>query len=155
MRGILADPAAERLNPRTAAVPAPVVVAPREGAVSARHLATVRYRERAVSGLDAVPEVRDETDNGRLVLTEDGVTAELDYAVEDGLLMLLHTEVPEGLRGHGIAAALVAAAVAKAGAGELTVVPWCPYARRWLQEHPDAAGTVTVDFTVPPPDRAG
>jgi predicted GNAT family acetyltransferase len=97
--------------------------------------------------------VRDETDDGRLVLTQDGATAELDYSVEDGLLKLLHTEVPEAFRGHGVGARLVAAAVAKADIEGLTMVPWCPYARRWLKEHPQATGGVTVDFTIPPPAR--
>src|SRR5205807_663059 len=33
----------------------------------------------------------------------------------------------------------------------LTVVPWCPYARRWLRKHPDVAGTAAVDWSTPPP----
>ena len=36
-------------------------------------------------------------------------------------------------------------------ADELTVVPWCPFARRWLQEHPDEAAAVTIDWDTPRP----
>jgi hypothetical protein len=38
------------------------------------------------------------------------------------------------------------AALERAAAEGLTVVPRCPYARKWLQDHPDAAAGVTVDW---------
>jgi uncharacterized protein len=54
--------------------------------------------------------------------------------------------VPDALEGRGIGAQLVRAAVSRAAAEGLTVVPICSYARAWLERHPDVAGTVTIDW---------
>lgn len=104
-----------------------------------------------MSAAGSGPPVQDDLEAGRLVIKEGGAEAELVYDLEPGRLLLLHTEVPEAFRGRGIGGLLVAAAVEKARRDELTVVPWCPYARRWLKEHPDAHDSVTVDFRTPPP----
>ena len=102
-----------------------------------------------MSGADETPTVRDDRAGQRFVLEQDGGAGELAYEVEDGRLLLLHTEVADALRGQGAGGLLVRAALARASEDNLTVVPWCPYARRWLHEHPDAAGTVTVDYHAP------
>ena len=91
-------------------------------------------------------EVVDEPERSRLVVEQDGHTAELVYRVEPGRLVIVHTGVPEELGGHGIAGDLVRAAVARAADQGRTVVPWCPYARRWLRAHPDEAAGVTIDW---------
>jgi predicted GNAT family acetyltransferase len=95
---------------------------------------------------DKTPTVRDDRPAQRFVLEEGGAVGELTYEMDDGRLVLLHTEVADALRGHGAGGRLVRAAVARARDDGLTVVPWCPYARRWLREHSDVADTVTVDW---------
>jgi predicted GNAT family acetyltransferase len=95
--------------------------------------------------------VTDDREHERFVLAKGQEEARLVYELDHGKLLLLHTEVPEAFRGQGVGGLLVSAAVARARADALTVLPWCPYARRWLQEHPDATGDVVVDFTTPPP----
>ncbi len=84
-------------------------------------------------------------------VTVDGATARLQYALDGERLLLLHTEVPEAFRGQGVGGRLVEAAVDKARTGGLTIVPWCPYARRWLKDHPERIGGVIVDYKAPPP----
>jgi predicted GNAT family acetyltransferase len=69
------------------------------------------------------------------VLARDGAEAELIYHREPGRLVLVHTEVPDEMAGEGIGGQLVAAAVQRAHDEGLTVVPWCPFARRWLRQH--------------------
>jgi hypothetical protein len=32
------------------------------------------------------------------------------------------------------------------------LVPWCPFARRWLKEHPEAAEGVSIDWETLPPE---
>ena len=90
--------------------------------------------------------VIDDTAAKQFAVSTEGATATLDYKLHDGRLHLLHTEVPEAFRGKGVGGQLVEAALAKARADHLTIVPWCAYARRWLEEHPDRIGDVTVDF---------
>lgn len=89
----------------------------------------------------------------RFVVRVEGAEAELVYRVRGDYLLLIHTEVPEALGGRGIAGRLVRAAIRRAQADHLTIVPWCPFARRWLKEHPDETGGVTVDFKTPPPEE--
>jgi hypothetical protein len=45
----------------------------------------------------------------------------------------------------------VGVAIAMARRDHLVVVPWCPFARRWLCEHADAAIGVAIDRTSRPP----
>jgi predicted GNAT family acetyltransferase len=58
--------------------------------------------------------------------------------------------VPEALRGQGIAGRLVQAVVERAAQSGETVVPWCPYIRKWLRDHPDAADRLHIDWSDPP-----
>jgi len=94
--------------------------------------------------------VVDEQDRHRFVLVEDGIEAQLVYRVRDGRIILEHTEVPEEIGGRGLGGRLVRAALERASAEGLTVAPWCPYARRWIEKHPDEAGSVAVDWSAPP-----
>jgi predicted GNAT family acetyltransferase len=88
--------------------------------------------------------VIDNTDLHRFETTIDGVTAFLDYALHGERLTLVHTEVPEELEGHGVGGALVQFAIDHAAKHAYTVVPRCPFARGWLERHPDAAARVTI-----------
>lgn len=97
-------------------------------------------------------EVRDVPGEHRFVLDQDGALAELIYDTEPGRLILVHTAVPDALGGRGGGGRLVRAAVDRAAAEHLTVLPWCPFARRWLRVHPDAAATVTIDWDTTPDD---
>ncbi len=97
-------------------------------------------------------EVVDATGESRFVIRGDhGLEAELVYRVEGERLELIHTGVPEEWGGRGIGGRLVRAALRRARAEHLTVVPWCPFARRWLLDHPDEAAGVPVDWDAPRP----
>jgi hypothetical protein len=95
--------------------------------------------------------VVDDTAGSRFVLRGDDAEAELMYAHQGDRLTLVHTEVPEAWSGHGIGSRLVRTALARARANDLTVVPWCPFARRWLKEHPDEAAGLAIDWDTPRP----
>jgi predicted GNAT family acetyltransferase len=99
---------------------------------------------------DYTDEVVDNTNQQRFLYTEDGVDAHLVYRVDGDRLILVHTEVPDILGGRGIGGRLVRAAVERAKASGETVLPWCPYARKWLQDHADATAGITIDWSDPP-----
>ena len=98
---------------------------------------------------DAI-DVVDEPEQHRFRYTEDGIDAQLVYRVDGDRLALVHTEVPDALGGRGIAGRLVRAAAERAAATGETVLPWCPYARKWLKDHPDVAGGIAIDWSAPP-----
>src|ERR1700736_2348476 len=84
-------------------------------------------------------DVIDNTDASRFELRADGWLAELVYHIPGGRLVLIHTEVPSELEGRGIGGRLVTAAVDRAVREGVTLVPLCPFARGWLERHPEAA----------------
>ncbi len=91
-------------------------------------------------------EVTDNKEQSRFEFIADGQLTELTYRLNGKRLVLLHTEVPAELEGHGIGGRLVAAAAARAARDGLTLVPLCPFARAWLERHADAAPGVTIDW---------
>jgi uncharacterized protein len=92
------------------------------------------------------PDVVDNTEDSRFELTADGQLAVLFYRRRGNRLVLIHTEVPVELEGQGIGGALVTAAVRRASHEGLTLVPLCPFARGWLERHPDVATQAVIDW---------
>jgi predicted GNAT family acetyltransferase len=91
-------------------------------------------------------DVVDNTDASRFELPEDGWLAELIYHIRGDRLVLIHTEVPVELEGRGIGGRLVTAAIDRAVREGLTLVPLCPFARGWLERHPEAASRAVIDW---------
>ena len=92
------------------------------------------------------PQVTDDQAQSRFELRVGDRLAELKYHRNGKRLALLHTEVPTELEGHGIGGRLVMAAVDRAAREGLTIVPLCPFARTWLERHPDEAAKSTIDW---------
>jgi uncharacterized protein len=92
------------------------------------------------------PAVTNNEAAGRFEVREDGRLAELTYRRNGKRLVLIHTEVPVELEGRGIGGRLVWAAVDHAAREGMTVVPLCPFARGWLERHPDVAARAPVDW---------
>jgi len=91
-------------------------------------------------------DVTDNPERSRFELTVDGHLAELVYHRHGDRLVLIHTEVPGALAGRGLGGKLVTAAIDEAAAEGLTLVPLCPFARGWLERHPDAAAKADIDW---------
>jgi hypothetical protein len=90
--------------------------------------------------------VTDNPSAKRFELVEDGQLAELVYRFDGDRMVLIHTEVPEELEGRGLGGQLVRAAIEHAAARGIILVPRCPFARGWLERHPDEAGRVTIEW---------
>jgi hypothetical protein len=91
-------------------------------------------------------EVVDDIKGHRFVAGFGEEESELVYRLAGKRMLLLHTWVPDKSRRRGIAGSLVQAAIDRAAADELIVVPLCPYTRHWLEQNPEAAATVTIDW---------
>jgi uncharacterized protein len=65
----------------------------------------------------------------------DGHRCECDYQVINGVMWMTHTGVPHALEGRGIAAQLVAAALAWAREQGLRVKPTCSYVAVYMRRH--------------------
>jgi uncharacterized protein len=75
------------------------------------------------------------------IRSDEGVSF-LRYAESDGVIRLIHTEVPENLQGRGYAGELAHAALEHARRANLRVVPICPFVRSYLERHPEYADLV-------------
>ncbi|MCS6801886.1 MAG: GNAT family N-acetyltransferase [Chloroflexota bacterium] len=88
-------------------------------------------------------EIRHEPEQQRFVAVLPAGEAELRYVDRgDGVLDFVSTFTPPAERGKGVAARLVAAAVAYARERGLRVVASCWYARDWLAAHPEESAAV-------------
>jgi uncharacterized protein len=81
--------------------------------------------------------VRDNTERNRFELDADGHIAFSNYKRSDGLLTILHTEVPKELEGRGIGSALVRGLLEIARAQGLKVHAVCPFVKNYLDRHPE------------------
>jgi predicted GNAT family acetyltransferase len=80
--------------------------------------------------------------NGRFELERDGEVAYLEYNLAGKVLQLIHTEVPELLRGKGMASALAESALAWAREHEVKVDVICPSVAAYLAKHPEYSDLV-------------
>jgi predicted GNAT family acetyltransferase len=81
------------------------------------------------------PEPVDNPSKRRFELTIEGQTGVLEYERTPDRFTIMHTEVPDALRGRNIGGRLVEAAVASAHAAGLRLVVVCPFARAYLRKH--------------------
>jgi len=65
----------------------------------------------------------------------DGLESHLEYVKMENVLNLIHTYVPDALRGKGIAGEVVKAALTYAEENELKIIPSCSYIVAYIQRH--------------------
>lgn len=75
--------------------------------------------------------------SGRFELERDRHIAYLEYTIAGDVLALLHSEVPQALRGSGIAATLAKTALDWAEEHHMKVDVVCPFVAEYLQKHPE------------------
>lgn len=83
------------------------------------------------------PAVVDRPELGRYEVVIGDQVAVLEYRRQDGQVMLVHTEVPESLRGQGLANLLARRAMEDARRTATRVVVRCPFLTTWLRRHPE------------------
>jgi uncharacterized protein len=96
------------------------------------------------------PSVMHDAARCQFVLRWDGVSdaAFVAYEVVQGgpptTWDVVHTYVPEGMRGRGVAGQVVAAAFAHARTHGVRLIPTCTYIPVWLRRHPEEADVVAA-----------
>ena len=83
--------------------------------------------------------VRDNADRHRFELDADGHIAFSNYKRAEGVLTILHTEVPKALEGRGIGSALIRGVLDIARSQRLKVITVCPFAKSYIERHPEYA----------------
>ena len=78
----------------------------------------------------------------RFELRDGDEVAFLSYRQSGTTINLVHTEVPESLRGRGLGDRLVQAAMEHARREGLTVIPSCPFVKAYLRKHPQYGSLV-------------
>jgi predicted GNAT family acetyltransferase len=80
--------------------------------------------------------------NGRFEIERDGNIAYLEYTLAGKVLQLIHSEVPEALRGKGLGSELAQSALEWAREQGLKVDVICPSVTAYLEKHPEYADLV-------------
>ena len=72
---------------------------------------------------------------GQFELERDGKVATLQYTIAGNVLALLHSEIPEAMRGSGIASTLSKTALDWARENNMKVDVVCPFVAGFLRTH--------------------
>ncbi len=88
-------------------------------------------------------EVADNPDKARFEILADGELAGFaQYHLNGNEIAFTHTETDDRFRGHGLGGRLVRASLDATRERHLAVLPYCPFVRTWITEHPEYAGLV-------------
>ena len=82
-------------------------------------------------------QVEHNRDASRFEAHAEGHLCVCQYRLFGRVMMMTHTGVPGAIRGHGIAAELVRAALAFAREKGLKVRPDCSYVEAYMRRHPE------------------
>jgi predicted GNAT family acetyltransferase len=91
---------------------------------------------------DRKPQPLHKVTNGRFEIERDGETAYLEYNLSESVLELIHTEMPEKLRGAGLASSLAESALQWAREHKLKVDVICPSVQEYIGKHPEYSDLV-------------
>jgi predicted GNAT family acetyltransferase len=83
--------------------------------------------------------IQHNAEDRQFTVTVAGERSLLQYLLKDGVMRIVHTEVPPDLAGHGIAADLVRTALDTARSNGWRVITACSYAKAFLEKHPEYA----------------
>ncbi|HEV7506125.1 MAG TPA: GNAT family N-acetyltransferase [Thermoanaerobaculia bacterium] len=82
-------------------------------------------------------EVRNDETQHKFIAVVDGHEAHIEYAHSGDVYNLMHTFVPEELRGHGVAEDLVQASLDQIKTQGAKFFPTCPFVQAFLKRHPE------------------
>jgi predicted GNAT family acetyltransferase len=83
----------------------------------------------------------------RYELAVDGHVAATYYQIADGVITVVHTEVPPELGGKGIGSKLIKGALDQVRADGLKVIAHCPFVKAYIEKHADYADLLNTSPT--------
>ena len=83
-----------------------------------------------------------EVKKGKFEIEQDGRVAYLEYTIAGNVLGLVHTEVPEELRGRGLASELAKSALQWARENHMKVDVICPSVAGYMEGHKEFSDLV-------------
>lgn len=86
--------------------------------------------------------IEHQSDQNRFATVVDGHVCVIDYHLNDSVMTITHTGVPDAVGGRGIAAALTQAALNAARLNQWRVVPQCSYVATYIKRHAEYADLV-------------
>jgi predicted GNAT family acetyltransferase len=90
--------------------------------------------------------VADNPEMERFEIYADGeIAGFIAYQLKDGTMAFLHTQTDNRFRGRGVASRLVQSSLDSARERHLAVLPYCPFVRTWIVDHPEYADLVPAD----------
>ena len=91
-------------------------------------------------------DVKNNTNNQRFEIHEDGEIAYLEYRFYKKDIALMHTVVPEALGGKGIASALAEYAFDYAKKEKKLVMVYCPFVSGYVKKHPEVKEQLDKEY---------
>ena len=79
------------------------------------------------------------------IIVDDEVAGYTEYRMGPGVRSFMHTIVDPKFRGQGLAGQLVKFGLDESRGEGLLVEPYCPFTRRYIQEHPEYLDLVSED----------
>jgi predicted GNAT family acetyltransferase len=87
--------------------------------------------------------VVDVPDRSRFEIRVDGETAGFAaYQRRPGVIAFMHTEIDPRFEGRGLASTLIQTALSEARSAGESVLPFCPFVRRYIAEHDEYVALV-------------
>ena len=88
------------------------------------------------------PQTPQKVTTGRFEIERDGEVAWLEYSMAGNVLELIHTEIPNKLRGQGLATLLAENALRWARDNNFKVDVICPSVQEYIAKHPEYSDLV-------------
>ena len=89
-------------------------------------------------------EVKDNPALNRFEMEANGETAFVTYRLTKSAIVLIHTEVPKALEGHGIGSALAKGVLDLLRARNLKAAVGCPFIAAYIRKHPEYEDVLAV-----------
>jgi uncharacterized protein len=91
-------------------------------------------------------QVADNPEQAQFEIRADGeLVGFVQFRLRDGVIAFLHAETDPPFRSHGVGGTLIQSSLDSARERHLAVLPYCPFVRSWITEHPDYADLVPDD----------